>query len=152
MSSDNAYVLLPAAYAVLIKKKRNQLSLRPQMRRKWVKQWLLKRSKYTHTNSLEELRLEPDDWRNYLRMDENSYATLLKLVSPLIEKEDTILRAAISPHARLTATLRLRRFKILNADFSSITGKNNTGNLQSYIQSAEDRIYEGKKMCMYIFY
>nr|XP_023027147.1 uncharacterized protein LOC111515143 [Leptinotarsa decemlineata] len=39
-------------------------------------------------------------------MDEESYITLLKLVSPIIKKQDTILRAAISPHERLTATLR----------------------------------------------
>ncbi|CAH2002906.1 unnamed protein product [Acanthoscelides obtectus] len=88
------------------KKKRNKSKKQHQARTKWVKEWLLKRQDLTHTNLLEELRLEPDDWRNYLRMDEDSYVMVLKLVTPLIEKQDTILRPAISPHERLTATLR----------------------------------------------
>lgn len=107
MGDEDGYILLAAAYAAIIKKKRNKLVKQPtKIRTKWVKEWLLKRSKYTHINLLEELRLEPDDWRNYLRMDEESYLTLLNLVSPIIVKQDTILRAAISPHERLTATLR----------------------------------------------
>lgn len=87
------------------KKKRSKLK-KHQTRTKWVKEWLLKRQCFTHTNLLEELRLQPDDWRNYLRMDEDSYVMLLNLVTPIIEKQDTILRSAISPHERLTATLR----------------------------------------------
>lgn len=106
MSGEDVYILLAVAYAALIKKKKSRSSRKSQIRTKWVKEWLLKRSEYTHINLLEELRLEPDDWRNYLRMDEDSYVTLLKLVSPIIQKENTILRAAISPHERLTATLR----------------------------------------------
>ena len=39
-------------------------------------------------------------------MDEDSYTTLLALVTPLIEKQDTIMRCAISAHERLSATLR----------------------------------------------
>ncbi|KAK5650121.1 hypothetical protein RI129_001150 [Pyrocoelia pectoralis] len=106
MSSEDEYFLLAAAYSVLIKKKSNKLLQRPRNRTKWVKECLLKRSKYTHVNLLQELRFEPDDWRNYLRMDEDSYVRLLTLVSPLTERKDTMLRAAITPHERLTATLR----------------------------------------------
>ncbi|KAJ8963117.1 hypothetical protein NQ318_018582 [Aromia moschata] len=53
-----------------------------------------------------ELRLQPDDWRNYLRMDEETYIELLNLVTPFIKRKDTIMRTAITPHERLTATLR----------------------------------------------
>ena len=66
---------------------------------------MLKRNTYTHTNLLAELRAAPKDWKNYLRMNEDTYMNLLSLVTPLIEKEDTVMRCAISPHERLTATL-----------------------------------------------
>ncbi|XP_050311465.1 putative nuclease HARBI1 [Anthonomus grandis grandis] len=39
-------------------------------------------------------------------MDEDSYVLLLKLVTPLIQKQDTCMRSAISPHERLSVTLR----------------------------------------------
>jgi hypothetical protein len=39
-------------------------------------------------------------------MDEETYLKLLSLVTPLIRKQDTIMREAITPHERLTATLR----------------------------------------------
>ncbi|XP_068084397.1 uncharacterized protein [Anabrus simplex] len=39
-------------------------------------------------------------------MNEETYLDLLSRVSPLIKKEDTVMRAAITPHERLTATLR----------------------------------------------
>uniref|UniRef100_A0A182YTC1 Uncharacterized protein n=1 Tax=Anopheles stephensi TaxID=30069 RepID=A0A182YTC1_ANOST len=54
---------------------------------------------------MEELRLEPKDRLNYARMDEESYMWLLEKVTPLIVKEDTIMRSAVSPHERLSATL-----------------------------------------------
>lgn len=57
-------------------------------------------------NLLNELKVEPDDWRNYLRMDEATYIHLLKMVTPYIQKENTVMRESISPHERLTATLR----------------------------------------------
>ena len=53
-----------------------------------------------------ELRCEPDDWRNYMRMDEDTYRSLLEMVGPLIQREDTNMRQAISPHERLSATLQ----------------------------------------------
>ncbi|KAL4141558.1 hypothetical protein QTP88_004182 [Uroleucon formosanum] len=75
-------------------------------KRKWTKDWLLKRSQYSHVNLLNELRFHPEDWHNYLRMDEETYFELLQLVTPLIVKQDTHLRKSITPHERLTATLR----------------------------------------------
>ncbi|KAK5637862.1 hypothetical protein RI129_000145 [Pyrocoelia pectoralis] len=73
-------------------------------KRKWVKTWLRKRNKYTHVKLLKEL--EPDDYRNYMRMPEEVYMELLDLVSPYIEKNDTVMRQSISPHERLSSTLR----------------------------------------------
>ncbi|KAG7171193.1 putative Alcohol dehydrogenase transcription factor Myb/SANT-like-containing protein 20 [Homarus americanus] len=42
-------------------------------RRKRVKQWLMKRNELSHDSLLNELKLEPGDWFNYLRMDEETY-------------------------------------------------------------------------------
>ncbi|KAG8176622.1 hypothetical protein JTE90_028604 [Oedothorax gibbosus] len=74
-------------------------------KRKWVKQWLLNIRQHTHLNLLQELRLEPSDWRNYLRLDEEAYFQLLRLVTPMIKKY-TVMRQCITPHERLAATLR----------------------------------------------
>ncbi|KAJ8971539.1 hypothetical protein NQ317_014971 [Molorchus minor] len=106
MSSEDELNLVAVACVCIIKKRQHLLNKRSRPRIKWVKEWLLKRNEFSHINLLEELRLEPDDWRNYLRMDEDSYTTLLTLVTPLIEKQDTIMRPAISAHERLSATLR----------------------------------------------
>ena len=75
-------------------------------KRRWVKTWLLKKSKYTHINLLKELQLEPDDYRNYMQIPEEVYMELLDLISPYIQKEDTVMRQSISPHERLSSTLR----------------------------------------------
>lgn len=75
-------------------------------RKKWVKEWLVKRSNLSHINIMSELREHPDDWRNYMRMNEECYKMLLDLVTPFIKKQDTMYREAISPHERLSATLR----------------------------------------------
>lgn len=93
---------LAVAATVAIKLKVSQ----KRKRSKWAKEWLLKRRHFSHVNLLEELRLEPGDWFNYLRMDEATYLELLTLVTPLIKKQDTPMRQSISPHERLTATLR----------------------------------------------
>ena len=86
---------------------------------------LLKSSHYSHIKLLRELRGEPDDWRNYLRMDTRLYCQLLELITPYIKKEDTCMRKGISPHERLTATLRflttVRSYKDL--EFTTIISK-----------------------------
>ena len=74
--------------------------------REWTKKWLSKRQHFSHVNLLKELRFHPKDWHNFLRMSESTYLTLLSMVSPLIQKKDTAMWQAITPHERLTATLR----------------------------------------------
>lgn len=68
---------------------------------------MLKRQQYSSINSIGELRGEPYDVRNYLRMDEVTYTLLLPLVSNNIQKQNsTVMRKCTSPHERITATLR----------------------------------------------
>jgi hypothetical protein len=101
MSNLSEFEAISIALAIILDKKN-----RRRKRSKRCKSWLLQRKRFSHTNLLEELRLEPDDWRNDLRMDEESYIQLLKLVTPYIKRNDTNMRMAISPHERLSATLR----------------------------------------------
>ncbi|XP_046686715.1 uncharacterized protein LOC124372373 [Homalodisca vitripennis] len=102
MFSDDELLLIYGAVAcVIVKRRKRQLK-----RNQWTKDWLLKRAQYSHVNLLKELRFHPKDWHNYLRMNEETYLDLLSRVSPLIKKKDTVMRTAITPHERLTATLR----------------------------------------------
>ena len=100
--TDNVLDDVLALCVIAIHKERSK----SRSRSIWAKEWLKKRRTYTHTNLLNELRFYPDDFRNYLRMDESTYVHLLDLVGPLIEKQSTVMREPISPHERLTATLR----------------------------------------------
>lgn len=100
MNVDKKIILATAAFCII---KNKQLKAN---KRKWSKQWLLKRNLFSHTNLIAELRSEPDDFRNYLRMDEATYQHLLNLITPIISRTDTVMRRAITPHERLSATLR----------------------------------------------
>ena len=76
-------------------------------RAKWSKEWFLQRSKFGHTELLLELsHNEPSDFKNFLRMDIETYNELLKMVEPLIVKQTTNMRQPISPTERLSITLR----------------------------------------------
>jgi hypothetical protein len=99
---DDALALI--GLALILKEKDNKTVKRK--RKKWCKNWLLKRETYSHVNLLNELKFEPEDFKNYLRMDEKTYLKLLTMVTPMIEKKDTVTRNSISAHERLSVTLR----------------------------------------------
>jgi len=76
-------------------------------RRFWCKSWLQKRDRYSDMRLLRELQENnADDFKNYLRMDETAFSELLTAVTPYIFNHDTVMRPAISPKERQTATLR----------------------------------------------
>lgn len=95
---DNRLLMISTAVCLCVKRRRPK--------KQWVKQWLLNRRSLSHVNLMNELTLEPSDWRNYLRMDEDTYFKLLQMVTPLIKKQDTNMRQSINAHERLAATLR----------------------------------------------
>lgn len=49
---------------------------------------------------------DPASFTNYTRMQEDVWSELLLLVTPLIQKKDTVMREAILPRDRLSVTLR----------------------------------------------
>lgn len=73
-------------------------------KRYWSKKWLVERSNLSHVNIARELN--PADFRNFMRMDSDSFIELLNLVAPLIQKQDTLMRKSVSAHERLMVTLR----------------------------------------------
>jgi hypothetical protein len=71
-------------------------------REMWAKNWLLGIDRFTHLNLLNFIRNDsPEDYKNYFRMSD-----VLAKVKPLIVKQDIVMRNAITPEARIAATLR----------------------------------------------
>lgn len=101
MEQEDELLALAGVYLIkeliLPKKKRPR---RPQ------KSWIEKRAIYSHVNLIKEFMNEPNDFRNYLRMDETTYRYLLELIRPSIKRDDTVMKRSITPHERLSATLR----------------------------------------------
>jgi hypothetical protein len=91
MSSSDDVALALAAFVLMCKRKP-----RKKKREVWCKDWLMKRKTYSHINLLRELKIFPRDWHNYLRRNEETYLNLLSLVTPLIKKQVTIMREAVT--------------------------------------------------------
>lgn len=95
---------LAAACLVLLvnqrKKKRN--------RSIWAKKWLQRRENIGIERTLfRELRMEDETcYRNFVRMKPEDFDFLLEKITPLIKKQDTNWRQAISPAMRFCVTLR----------------------------------------------
>ena len=81
---------------------------RQRRRRQWTRPWIQRRSHHgAHHALLQELTTEdPDGFRNFLRMDKADFDELLTKVTPLIHRQDTWMREAISVSERLSITLR----------------------------------------------
>jgi len=77
-------------------------------RRAWVRGWIARRQEMGAFHRIvRELATEdPSSLMDYLRMDEDHFNHLVSLVSPLIKKEDTCMREAISQTERVALTLR----------------------------------------------
>nr|CAH7746816.1 unnamed protein product [Callosobruchus chinensis] len=73
--------------------------------RRWVKDWILQRQKFTHGNLLDYIKeVGPADFKNYYRMELETYQELLDLVTSYIEKKSTNMREAIQAHKRLLSS------------------------------------------------
>lgn len=85
----------------------------------WVRPWISRRDgQGINTILLRELELEdPQSYRNYLRMDNETFRYLASKVAALIKKQKTHLRNPISVDERLSVTLR---FLATGESFSSL--------------------------------
>ena len=100
--------------AETLKSHLQQLSKRSIQKKKrkkkkyWVRPWILRRKLFGISDTLcKELALEDiHTFKNMLRMDTNKFDELLRLVEPIIAKQDTQFREAIPAATRLQVTLR----------------------------------------------
>ena len=81
---------------------------RPINRKIWVRKKIQNRpAQGVHNNLLQELRNnDPSGYKNFSRMDSETFDELLNRVGPLITHQDTRFRKAIPPSERLALTLR----------------------------------------------
>ena len=78
-------------------------------REMWAKKWLLGRDRFRHLNLLNVIRNDsPEDYKNYLRMSDENVQYLIAKVKPLIAKQDTLMRNAITPEARILLSDKTR--------------------------------------------
>lgn len=77
-------------------------------RRMWVREWIEKRSEVGFTATLyEELKTgDTEMYKNFVRMSLQDFEYLLELITPIIQKQNTVMRKAITPKERLILTLR----------------------------------------------
>jgi len=76
-------------------------------RKMWMKNWLKNKDEFSNQKLLKELKVsQPDDFKNFMHMDEETFLYLLLKVKPFIQKQDTFMRDAISVESRLSITLR----------------------------------------------
>ena len=77
-------------------------------RKMWMRKWFENRDVYSNAKLLKELKENhSDDFKNYMRMDDETFHHLLQQVKPYIIKQDTLMRDAIDVETRLSITLRL---------------------------------------------
>jgi hypothetical protein len=77
-------------------------------KRIWVREIFQNREKQGYyENLLRELQLtDEENYRSFLRMNTETFNNILQLITPLIEKQNTVMRNSISPGERLAVTLR----------------------------------------------
>ena len=75
---------------------KHKLNERGQKRKIWERDWLAKRREHGAYHGLvREMReSDPAAYRNFWRMDDESFRTLLQSVAASIQRQDTTLRKA----------------------------------------------------------
>lgn len=98
--SEDEEILL---FLLLLRRRRRRIN-----RTIWTRRWIMRRQgQGAYANLIRELNAEdPEKFRQYHRLDRQSFEQVLVFVSLLISKQDTTMRFAISPRERLAVTLR----------------------------------------------
>ena len=126
----------------------------PQKREFWSKKWLRKRKKFTHSVLLKEL--DSNNFRHFLRMNEQCFCKLLSMIKPLIEKQNTVLRESVNAEERLIVTqifghrTKVYWHEVQRSHITPTVIKYHTWNLQSYM-SVSVAVREGNKILLFFF-
>ncbi|KAB0804838.1 hypothetical protein PPYR_01808 [Photinus pyralis] len=78
----------------------------PHARRWWTRPWLQRKDKGNLNLVNQEFQEDPEQFKQFLRIDEPTFNKLLELVTPYIQKKDTYFREAVSSRDKLIITLR----------------------------------------------
>lgn len=91
---------------LLIRRRRRRLPA--SCRKTWTKRWIMRReAQGAFNNLIRELNAEdPEKFRQFHRVDRQSFEEILGFVHEAIVKRDTTMRNAITPRERLSVTLR----------------------------------------------
>ncbi|XP_071953022.1 uncharacterized protein [Antedon mediterranea] len=92
-----------------VQRKKKALNRLQKKRSVWVKPWIERRQLHhgAYYDLLKELEAEDIKRDKYFpHMDKSSFDDILEKITPLIKREDTHMRKAISPEERLALTLR----------------------------------------------
>lgn len=91
---------------------------------------VIKREQYIHVKLITELKIEPQSYYNYLRMDGTTYLKLLSTVIPLILEQDTVIRKAIrETNNNINIFGNRKKLWIFYHNITSSTWKNNFKNM-----------------------
>ncbi|XP_066999876.2 putative nuclease HARBI1 [Anabrus simplex] len=82
------------------------LKLRNKRKRKWIHDFNMSCAQHGAYTLAHDLLKDPVKFQSYYRMYPESYTELLQKISPLLRKQDTNYRKAISPDEKLLITLR----------------------------------------------
>ena len=95
--------LAAAVYVALALNKRRKVK-----RKCWVKNWVRRRDRQgAYTQLIHELQLEDaQQFRNFTRMSAVEVQRLVNMLGPVIGKQDTAMRNAISVEESVMVTLR----------------------------------------------
>jgi hypothetical protein len=94
--------LAAAVYVALAINNRRKLK-----RKCWIKNWVRRRDRQGPYTQLSELQLEDaQQFRNFIRMSAVEVQSLVNMLGPVIGKQDTAMRKAISVEGRVLVTLR----------------------------------------------
>lgn len=75
-------------------------------RRWWVRPWIDLNRGNLHLVHNEFMSTDPEQFQTFLRMNKEAFDKLLTLISPMIKKQDTLMRNPLSARNKLTITLR----------------------------------------------
>ena len=102
-SEDDEEILL-----ILLLIRRRRRRLRASHRKTWTKRWILRRKQQgAYDNLIRELNADdPKTFRQYHRLDRESFEDILQLISRHISKQGTRLRLSLNARDRLAVILR----------------------------------------------
>ena len=108
MADDDDFMFLSAAAAAVIIIRRRRNRRLQHQRTLWSRQWLLDRTTDRGILNFVDYELHDDmcGFQGFLRMSSNEFGEILEIITPEIQRMDTVMRDSITPKEMLVVTLR----------------------------------------------